>query len=105
VTRPIRLEDEARDEVIAAALHYEDRERGRGDLFTDTVFDRIERLNRFPNARRPVWGVDGVLLARQVRLKKYPYLIVYVVLDEAIRVVAIAHEKQMPLYWRARVEG
>jgi hypothetical protein len=48
-----------------------------------------------PNAGSPVWGVNGVVLARQVRLRKYPYLIVYVVSDDEIRVVEIAHEKQI----------
>jgi plasmid stabilization system protein ParE len=104
VSRSIRLDVEALDEIIDGARHYEERERGRGERFSDAVFARIERLHGFPNAGSPVWGTNGVLLARQVRLHKYPYVIVYAVSDDEIRVVAIAHEKQMPLYWASRLD-
>lgn len=104
MSRTIRVDDEAVDEIIAGARYYEERARGRGDLFAEAAFARIERLNTFPNAGSPVWGVNGVLLARQVRLRKYPYLIVYVVSADEIRVVAVAHEKQLPLYWAPRLD-
>jgi plasmid stabilization system protein ParE len=104
VSRTVRVGDDAVEEIIAAALHYDERARGRGDLFAEAAFARIERLNDFPNAGAPVWGVHGVLLARQVRLRKYPYLIVYVVSDDEIRVIAVAHEKQLPLYWASRLD-
>lgn len=100
----VRLDNEALNEIIRAARYYDERERGRGDRFSEAVFGRLERLNSFPNAGSPVWGVNGVLLARQVRLRKYPYLIVYAVSDDEIRVVAVAHEKQMPLYWASRLD-
>jgi plasmid stabilization system protein ParE len=99
----IRLDEEAIDEIISASRYYDERERGRGAGFTEAVFRRIERVSSFPNAGSPVWGVKGVLLARQIRLRKYPYLIVYAVSDDEIRVVALAHEKQMPLYWSSRL--
>jgi hypothetical protein len=41
-------------------------------------------------------------LARQVRLHRFPYVIVYVFAGEAIRMVAIAHERQLPGYWASR---
>ena len=43
-------------------------------------------------------------MVRQVRLREYPYLIVYDVSDDEIRVVAVAHEKQMPLNWSSRLD-
>jgi plasmid stabilization system protein ParE len=104
VSRTVSVDDEAVDEIIAASRYYEDRESGRGELFADAAFARIERLNSFPNAGLPVRGVGGVLLARQVRLRKYPYLGVYVVSKDEVRVVAVAHEKQLPLYWVPRLD-
>lgn len=100
----VRLGAEALEEIIFAARYHDERERGRGDQFVEAIFARMQRLNSFPNAGSPVWGVDGLLLARQVRLRKYPYLIVYAVADDEIRVVAIAHERQMPLYWASRLD-
>lgn len=100
----IRLEPEALDEIIDAARWYEDRERGLGQQFATAVFERIARLRTFANAGAPVYGVAGALLARQVRLRRYPYVIVYVVAGDVVRVVAIAHERQMPGYWASRLD-
>lgn len=104
MSRTVRLDDEVLQEIIGAARYYDGRERGIGAQFADAVFARIERLGRFPDAGLPVRGVNGVLLARQVRLGRYPYLVVYAVSDDEIRVVAVAHEKQTPLYWASRLD-
>ena len=105
MTRQIRIDDGALDELVEAARWYEDRERGRGVAFSNAAFVRVESLNRFPNAGTPVRGVSGTLLARQVRLLRYPYVVVYAVADDEIRVVAFAHERQLPGYWADRLES
>ncbi len=104
MTRRLRIDDEALDELVEAARWYEQRERGRGELFSHAAFARVEALSSFPDAGVPVQGVRGALLARQVRLLRYPYLVVYVVADDEIRVVAFAHERQQPGYWTDRLE-
>jgi plasmid stabilization system protein ParE len=105
VTRRIRIDAEALDELVEAARWYEERERGRGALFSNVAFARVEALGSFPDAGVPVQGVSGALLARQVRLLRYPYLVVYAVADDEIRVVAFAHERQQPGYWTDRLES
>ena len=104
MTRRIRIDEEALDELVEAARWYEERERGRGALFSDAVFARVEALRSFPDAGVPVQGIGGVLLARRVRLLRYPYLVVYAVANDEIRVVAFAHERQLPGYWTDRLE-
>jgi toxin ParE1/3/4 len=104
VTRRIRIDDEALDELVEAARWYEARERGRGAAFSDAAFARVETLNSFPDAGTPVRGVGGALLARQVRLLRYPYVVVYAVTADEVRVVAFAHERQLPGYWIDRLE-
>ncbi len=105
MTRRIRIDDEALEELVEAARWYEERERGRGAMFSNAAFARVEALSRFPDAGVPVQGVSGVLLARQVRLLRYPYLVVYAVAEDEIRVVALAHERQQPGYWTDRLES
>ena len=105
MTRRIRINDEALDELVEAARWYEERERGRGTLFSYAAFARVEALNSFPDAGVQVQGVSGAILARQVRMLRYPYLVVYAVADDEIRVVAFAHERQQPGYWTDRVES
>jgi toxin ParE1/3/4 len=41
---------------------------------------------------------------RRYRLHRFPYLIIYRVLDEIVEVVAIAHGARRPGYWHKRVE-
>jgi hypothetical protein len=54
--------------------------------FSNAAFARVEALNSFPKAGTPVRGVSGILLACQVRLLRYPYVIVYAITDDEIRV-------------------
>ena len=105
MTRRIRIDDEALEDFVEAARWYEERKRGRGALFADAAFGKVEALSSFPDAGVPVQGVSGALLARQVRLLRYPYLVVYAVADNEIRVVAFAHERQQPGYWADRLES
>ncbi len=37
-------------------------------------------------------------------LRRFPFSIVYCVVDDVIRIVAIAHAKLRPGYWRSRCE-
>lgn len=39
---------------------------------------------------------------RRLPMRRFPYSIVYAVSDAAIRVVAIAHQRRKPEYWRGR---
>lgn len=52
MTRRIRIDDEALDELVEAARWYEDRERGRGVLFSNAAFARVEALS---SSRTPVF--------------------------------------------------
>ena len=35
-------------------------------------------------------------------LLRFPYTVIYSLRDEQIRVLALAHEKRRPFYWRGR---
>lgn len=39
---------------------------------------------------------------RRMPLRRFPYSIVYLLLPEEIRVIAIAHQRRKPGYWRGR---
>ncbi|MCH7935415.1 MAG: type II toxin-antitoxin system RelE/ParE family toxin, partial [Gemmatimonadetes bacterium] len=40
---------------------------------------------------------------RRVLLHRFPYIVVYKELEDEILVVAFAHHKQRPGYWRDRI--
>lgn len=40
---------------------------------------------------------------RQVRLRQFPYRLVYMVVSDEIVIVAVAHERRRPGYWQDRL--
>ncbi|MCA3223396.1 MAG: type II toxin-antitoxin system RelE/ParE family toxin [Burkholderiales bacterium] len=57
-------------------------------------FDRI--------VERPLIGTPGVRNTRRVIVRRFPYSIVYRLDGEAIRILAIAHQRRRPRYWVGR---
>ena len=47
------------------------------------------------------WEREPAVRSRAV--DKFPYRVVYFVADELVIVLAVAHEKRRPGYWRDRV--
>lgn len=41
---------------------------------------------------------------RMIKIHHFPYKIIYKLKEEALYIVAVAHEKQHPNYWKERVE-
>ena len=70
------------------------------DLAED-LLDEIERtigqIRQYPEAAPLVNR-----LVRRRLMSRFPYSIVYTVTPEVIRILAIAHQKRRPFYWRGR---
>jgi hypothetical protein len=52
------------------------------------------------------WDLEAS--TRKVRLRRFPYLIYYVELDDSLWIAAVAHQKRRPGYWshrRVELEG
>jgi plasmid stabilization system protein ParE len=101
--KPARLDQEARDELRAAVAWYEERRAGLGDEFLTAVDSAIERIRRGPKAGRQVPRVAPDLGVRSARVQRFPYMLVFVELDRAIRILAVAHDRRRPGYWRKRL--
>ncbi len=68
----------------------------------DAIEEALELIVQQPAA----WQRDGVISGREVRrfvMRRFPFSIVYYVVDDIVRVVAIAHAKRRPGNWRVRV--
>lgn len=92
MTKPVRLVDEARDELLAESTKY-------GMAFTRAVRAAFKLIARFPEAWAPHPKRRGV---RRYAMKRYPFVIVYRELVDEIRVLAVAATKRRPGYWRGR---
>jgi plasmid stabilization system protein ParE len=63
------------------------------------VDEALDDIADAPTAHPP-WQVHAAFRRRLVR--RFPYLVFYVVASDHVRVVAIAHAKRRPGYWRDR---
>lgn len=101
----VRVEPEAAEDLVAAAEWYEARKPGLGRAFVNAVDRAIERIETLPHAGLTVPGVDASLRVRRVFTERFPYSVVFVLVSDVILVIAIAHMKRRPDYWRSRISG
>jgi hypothetical protein len=41
---------------------------------------------------------------RSAKVARFPYRVIYIVLGSDVEVIAVAHAKRRPRYWRRRIE-
>jgi len=70
---------------------------GLGTAFLTAVEREVGQIRSWPEAARPIRG-----RVRQKLVAKFPYSIIYSVRDMRIRILAVAHQKRRPYYWRSR---
>jgi len=99
VTRALRVRPEAEQELLAAAEWYETRKPGLGVELVAAVDEALHQLVDNPLAS-PLWKPG--LPHRHHPVRRFPYVIFFVIDDDAVEVVAIAHGKRCPGYWRHR---
>lgn len=95
--KTITFHEEAESEVIEAAQFYESKSDGLGAAFLDAIEKTIEDVLANP--------LTYPLISKEIRrkiLNRFPYSFLYVIEDEVIRVIAVAHQKRRPKYWYNR---
>lgn len=101
--KPVRLEPEALAELEAAAIWYDGREAGLGSALLLEVSQVLHLIRQGPAMYAPAPGVPWELGVKRALLRQFPYTIAFVELPEEIRILAVAHGKQRPGYWRRRL--
>jgi toxin ParE1/3/4 len=94
--RSLEFHPEAQAELIRAAQYFEGEAENLGVDFIDFVQRTALRLVGFPNSGRRV----GRRL-RRVVVPRFLYILLYRVERERIFVVAVAHPRRRPGYWRS----
>ena len=89
---------EAEQEFVEAAAYYEQNVTGLGQRFGSEVRHALERLLEYPELGSPV---DADL--RRLVLIRFPYGLIYSFTPDMLRIVAVAHARRRPGYWRSRV--
>lgn len=87
----------AREELNAAASYLEDRVVGLGGEFLDDVERTSTLLCQFSQIGRRLDSIH-----REVSLQRFSFNLVYRKFGDETVVVAVAHKRRRPGYWRGR---
>ena len=84
-------------EINEASDFYDLESPGLGTVFINEIQENFEKILEFPEASELIR--DRV---RKKTLIKFPYSLIYSVRKDEIRILAVAHQKRRPFYWRRR---
>jgi plasmid stabilization system protein ParE len=97
MSRQVLIHEAAEIELNEAADFYDIECPELGSVFIDEIQRGIRAIAEFPES--------GPLMKGQVRkrpIAKFPYSLIYSVHPDKIRILAVAHQKRRPFYWRGR---
>ena len=89
----------AEKELNDVVAFYEQQQIGLGDRFLNEFERVVTLLTEHPELGARV-GQD----ARFIVLNRFPFRLVYAVEESVVRIIAVAHQKRRPDFWRGRVE-
>jgi hypothetical protein len=95
----IRLLLPARRELKETVHYYNAHRPGLGDAFRDEAWVTIQRAAKFPETWHPL--SDSI---RRCQMKRFPHAIIYTALGQEILIIAFAHNRRAPEYWRCRTD-
>ena len=100
----IEWHPEASAEFAVGLDWYDRRAVSAGDRFEADVLAAVRAVSDMP-AAWPEWpGSDRGPIVRSKGVTDFPYRVVYVAGDDVLMILAVAHTKRIPGYWRHRVE-
>jgi plasmid stabilization system protein ParE len=97
LTHTVYFHPDAESEMTEAAEFLDHESRGLGIAFLAAVKRAVDQILSYPEAAPLVRG-----RVRRKSVVKFPYSIVYSIRDTQIRILAVAHQKRRPYYWRTR---
>ena len=89
---------QADEELYEAAKYYEEQQAGLGYKFLDEVEKHIKWIESNPKTARKRQGNY-----RRINLKIFPYFIPYMIHNNTLWILAIAHCNRKPFYWVERI--
>lgn len=96
---PLSSERAASEELAAAVRWYEAQRQGLGAEFLDAV---LETLNKVAERPRAGTALPGEMNIRRMLVDRFPYQVVYRFDAERVRVIAVAHLRRRPGFWKRR---
>jgi plasmid stabilization system protein ParE len=95
-----RLHEAADAELTEAVRYYDGKAAGLGDRFLAEVKLASRSIEQYPEIAPAIeYGV------RAKGLSRFPYSLMYVIDEDEIFIVAVAHQSRRPAYWADRLPG
>jgi toxin ParE1/3/4 len=103
MSKPVRFAREARQEVHEAARWYGQQRPELRAEFLAAVDEVIERLVRLARHLGAPPGIDPSLGVKRVFMDRFPYSVYFIELPTRFRILAFAHARREPFYWKDRI--
>jgi plasmid stabilization system protein ParE len=94
---PIEFHPEAAQEVEAAVLWYGERSLRAAEAFLKELENALRLISEAP-ARWPAFEAG----TRRLPLRRFPYVVIYREGARALQILAVAHGRRRPGYWKSR---
>jgi len=91
------IRKEAEADISEAYEYYESCREGLGSDFVLCIEESLARITKNPNQYRPIY--KNVLRAL---VRRFPFGVYYVVLEERVSVIGVVHARKNPEHWKAR---
>src|SRR2546427_4507719 len=96
----VALHEEAITEARAAREWYEVRSGAAAEAFMEELDRIVARIGEYPDGGAPYF--EGT---RRYLMQRFPFSVVYRKKRRAYEIVAVAHGRRKPGYWKNRVES
>ena len=93
----VEFHSAAEEELRAASTFYARRREGLGQELADEVQSACELLAEYPTIGRKIDQIHRV-----IPLRRFPFSLFYRVQGSLIQIIAVAHDRKRPGYWRSR---
>jgi plasmid stabilization system protein ParE len=97
---PLEFHPDARADALEAYDWYAERNLDAAIEFQIELENAGRTIQEHPNR----WATY-LFNTRRYLLKRYPFVIVYRVTDDRIEILAVAHGRRKPGYWKKRMES
>lgn len=89
------IKEEAHQDTLDAYHYYEGKQKGLGERFLEALLQRYQDLAKHPGYYSYMED-DPLKILRDVRLEKFPYVVVFEILNEMVIVYAVHNTYKHP---------
>lgn len=100
--KSVRFTPGALAELTDSAVWYESRQPGLSDRFLEEFEQQLDLIRERPASFALLPEIKKMEVRRAL-LPHFPYSLIFLDLEDEIRVLAVAHQKRQPGYWLPRL--